>query len=183
MAEKKILRLTCPVCETRLRVADDIERFACLNCGTELLVEKDGGLARLVPSEASTSHITDTQQRLIEINTTLKTADDNFGVGCAVVTMGITLVACVALSLSLVIQSQFLFWLTIAVALVLLAAVLFLFTTASSRSTDPLLRQRDRLQAQVEQETSAETADEVSPPGEAGDETDDQGQQIQPSGA
>ena len=180
MAEKKILRLTCPVCETRLRIAEDIERFACLNCGTELLVEKDGGLARLVPSEASTSNMTDAQQQLIEINTTLKTADDNFGVGCAVVTMGITLVACVALSLSLVIQSQFLFWLTIGVALVLLAAVLFLFTTASSRSTDPLLRQRDRLQAQVEQETSIETTNEGSPPGKA--EPDDQGQQIRPSG-
>ena len=156
MAEKKVLRLTCPVCETRLRVSADIARFACLNCGTELLVEKTGDVLRLVPSEASTSQMSDTQQQLIEINTALKTADDNFGVGCAVVTLGITLVACIALSFSLLLQSQVLFWLTIGVALVLLAIVLFLFTTASSRTTDPLLRERDLLQAQVEQETPAD---------------------------
>jgi hypothetical protein len=163
MAEKKILRLTCPVCETRLRVAEDIERFACLNCGTELLVEKEGGLVRLVPSEAVTSQMTDSQQQLIEVTTALKTADDNFGVGCAVVTMGITLVACIALSFSLLIQSQVLFWLTIVVALALLAVVLFLFTTASSRSTDPLLRQRDYLQSQVAQESATEPPDNDAP--------------------
>ncbi len=167
MADKKILRLTCPVCETRLRVADDIERFACLNCGTELLVVKEGGLAQLIPTEASAAQMTDAQQQLIEVNQALKQADDAFGVGCALTTLGITLGACIALSLSIIAQSQILFWLTIVVALVLLGGVLFIFTSASSRSTDPLLRQRDQLQSTVEQEADqpeAEADDDQSQP-------------------
>ncbi len=174
MSENKILRLTCPVCETRLRLAENIERFACLTCGTELLVQMEGGLARLVPSENSTSQMSQSQQKLIEINSALKTADDSFGVGCAVVTMGITLGACIALSLSLLLQSQILFWLTIIVALVLLAGVLFMFTTASSRSTDPLLRERDSLQAEVENESVT--------PANLPDEPDSPASNVQPTG-
>ena len=50
MPEKKVLRLTCPVCETRLRVAEGIERFACLSCGAELTVVMTDGLPSLVPT-------------------------------------------------------------------------------------------------------------------------------------
>lgn len=160
MAEKKILRLTCPVCETNLKLADDIERFACLNCATELLVIKEGGVVQLVPSEASTAEMTSTQQRLIEVNTALKNADDTYGVGCGVATMGITLVGCILLALAVALQSTILFWLTIVVALALLAFVLFLFITASSRSTDPLIRQRDVLQSEIERESVGPDDDE-----------------------
>ncbi len=163
MAEKKILRLTCPVCETRLRIAEDIVRFACLNCGTELRVVKEDGLAQLKPTETSTSQMTEAQQQLIQLNQTLRQADDTFGVGCAVTTMGITLAACIVLTLAIALQSQILFWVTLAVALVLLGGVLFVFTSASSRSSDPLLRQRDRLQAEVERETISETDEENQP--------------------
>ncbi len=150
MADKKVLRLNCPVCETRLRIAAEIERFACLNCGTELLVEQRDGIAQLVPSESSAEEMSDAQQRLIEVSTTLKDTDDQFGVGCAVTTMGITLVGCVLVAVSVVLQLQFLFWLTISVVLAALVYVLFLFVAASSRRTEPLLRQRDRLQAEIE---------------------------------
>lgn len=152
MPEKKVLRLTCPVCETNLKVAEGIERFACLSCGAELKVVTADGLVSLVPTQASTDQMSDSQQQLIEVNSALKTADDVYGVGCAIATMGITLVACIVLALAIVLQSQIIFWLAIALALVLLAFVLFMFLTASSRGTDPLLRQRDRLQAQVEAE-------------------------------
>ncbi len=157
MAEKKILRLTCPVCEKNLRVADTIERFACLNCGTELLVTLEEGLAHLRPSEASTSNLNNAQQSLIEVNTRLKTADDTYGVGCAIATMSITLAACILLSAAVILQSQLLFWLTIALALVALGFILFIFIAASSRGTEPLLRQRDELQATVanSEETTA----------------------------
>lgn len=171
MAENKPLRLTCPVCETRLKISANIERFSCLNCGTELVVEHNGDEAQLVPSAASAAQMSNSQQRLIEINTALKRADDNYGVGCAVATMGITLVSCLLLSLSVVFQSQILFWVTIVLALAILAFVLFLFITASSRNTDPLLRERDRLQETVEQENGAE------------DQEDTGGSQAQPSGA
>lgn len=163
MPEKKALRLTCPVCETRLKVAENIEQFACLNCGSELKVVKAEGLASLVPTQASADQMTDSQQQLIEVNSALKNADDIYGVGCAITTMGITLVACILLAVAIVIQSQVLFWAAIAIALILLAFVLFIFLTASSRGTDPLLRQRDRLQAQVE-------AEEPLPEDEAGPE-------------
>jgi hypothetical protein len=156
MSDKKVLRLTCPVCETRLKIADDLERFACLTCGTELSVIKEGGLATLKPTGESAAEMSPTQRELIEVNQALKQSDDAFGVGCALATMGITLVACILLSVAILLQSQPLFWLTIVAALALLGAVLFMFTAASSRSTDPLLRQRDQLQAEVEQE-AAET--------------------------
>jgi hypothetical protein len=152
MPEKKVLRLTCPVCETRLKVAEGIERFACLNCGAELNLEPDGDLLKLVPTQASAARMSDSQQQLIEVNSALKTADDVYGVGCAIATMGITLVACIILALAIVVQSQVLFWAAIGIALLLLAFVLFMFLTASSRGTDPLLRKRDELQAQVEAE-------------------------------
>ncbi len=154
MPEKKVLRLTCPVCETRLKVAEGIERFACLNCGAELNLERDGDLLKLAPTQASAARMSGSQQELIEVNSALKSADDIYGVGCAIATMGITLAACVILALAIVVQSQVLFWAAIAVALVLLAFVLFMFLTASSRGTDPLLRKRDQLQAQVEAENT-----------------------------
>ena len=146
------MRLTCPVCETRLKVSEGIERFACLNCGAELKVEREGDLFKVLPTQDSAARMTASQQQLIEVNSALKAADDNYGVGCAIATMGITLVACIVLALAIVVQSQPLFWAAIAVALVLLGFVLFMFLTASSRGIDPLLRKRDRLQAQVEAE-------------------------------
>lgn len=152
MPEKKVLRLTCPVCETRLKVAEGIAQFVCLNCGAELKVVSADGLPGLIPTQASTARMTGTQQQLIEVNSALKNADDIYGVGCAITTMGITLVACIILAVAIVAQSQILFWTAIGVALVMLAFVLFMFLTASSRGTDHLLRRRDKLQAQVEAE-------------------------------
>jgi hypothetical protein len=178
MPEKKALRLTCPVCETHLKVAENIEQFACLNCGAELKVVSEDGLVNLIPTQAATARMTGTQQQLIEVNSALKNADDIYGVGCAITTMGITLVACIILAVAIVAQSMILFWSAIAVALTMLAFVLFMFLTASSRGTDPLLRRRDRLQAEVAAEesppeaaTEIETLTPVDPlkPGEPGE--------------
>ncbi len=165
MPEKKVLRLTCPVCETHLKVAESIEQFACLSCGAELKVVSADGLVNLIPTQAATARMTGTQQQLIEVNSALKSADDIYGVGCAITTMGITLVACIVLAVAVVMQSQILFWSAIAVALAMLAFVLFMFLTASSRGVDPLLRRRDRLQAQV-------AAEEFPPEPEAEVEAD-----------
>lgn len=172
MADKKVLRLTCPVCETRLKVAEGIEKFACLNCGAELtVVQQENGLPGVVPTEASAARMSESQQQLLEVNTALKNSDDTYGVGCAIATMGITLAACIVLALAIVLQSQPLFWAAIAVGLVLLGFVLFMFLTASSRETDPLLRKRDQLQAVVEAEQDedgeaedAETLEVSEPP-------------------
>lgn len=162
MADKKVLRLTCPVCETRLKVAEGIDKFACLNCGAELtVVHQTGGMVGLVPTEASAARMSDSQQQLIEVNSALKNSDDVYGVGCAIATMGITLLACIVLAVAIVLQSQLLFWAAIAVGLVMLAFVLFMFLTASSRGTDPLLRKRDELQAQVQAEQEAEEIEDT----------------------
>ena len=41
--------LTCPSCGGKLLITDDIERFACANCGNEHLVRRSGGTISLVP--------------------------------------------------------------------------------------------------------------------------------------
>jgi ribosomal protein S27AE len=43
------LTLTCPSCGARLHLTDDIERFACQNCGNEHLVRRSGGIVALTP--------------------------------------------------------------------------------------------------------------------------------------
>ena len=48
MAE--ILGLTCPSCGNRLEIGPEIVRFACANCGTELVVQRGGGIVALVPA-------------------------------------------------------------------------------------------------------------------------------------
>lgn len=151
MAEKKIIRLTCPVCENKLKFADTIERFACLNCGTELNVIKEEGVARLEPVEAAEggTSFTPQERELIRVNAEIRAKDDSYGVGCAVATLGICAVACVSMLIASALKLTVLFGITIGAALVLLAIVLLLFITASNRETQPLLRQRDNLQAQV----------------------------------
>ena len=37
------IRLTCPTCGARLEATEDIDRFACLHCGNEVLVTRRGG--------------------------------------------------------------------------------------------------------------------------------------------
>jgi ribosomal protein S27AE len=46
---EKIISLTCPSCGGKLQITNDIERFACGNCGNELLVRRFGNAISLAP--------------------------------------------------------------------------------------------------------------------------------------
>ena len=41
--------LSCPSCGAKLQITDDIDRFACANCGNEHLIKRSGGLVALTP--------------------------------------------------------------------------------------------------------------------------------------
>ncbi len=43
------IKLTCPSCNGKLKITDDIDRFACAHCGTEFLVNRKGGIISLHP--------------------------------------------------------------------------------------------------------------------------------------
>jgi predicted RNA-binding Zn-ribbon protein involved in translation (DUF1610 family) len=159
---KKILRLTCPICETRLKIADDINRFACLNCGTELNVVKTGNIASLVPvAQLEEPQLSEAEARLADVNSQLKSRDDGYGIGCGVVTMAITLVSCIALLIANALQLQILFWGTIISGLGLLALVLVVFIAKSGRDAAPLVTERQNLFNQIELEKQSQ-AEEVS---------------------
>jgi predicted RNA-binding Zn-ribbon protein involved in translation (DUF1610 family) len=159
---KKILRLTCPICETRLKIAEDINRFACLNCGTELNVVKKGNIASLEPVvQTEEPQLSEAEQRLADINSRLKSRDDGYGIGCGIVTMAITLVSCIALLVANALQLQFLFWGTIIGGLSLLAIVLVIFIAKSGKDAAPLIVERQQLINQIEFEKAEGANQEV----------------------
>lgn len=41
--------LSCPICSNRLQVAAKVNRFACTNCGNELIVHRETGIIYLEP--------------------------------------------------------------------------------------------------------------------------------------
>ncbi len=43
-------RLSCPSCNNALVIGGDVERFACGRCGTEYLVQRQGGIVTLTPT-------------------------------------------------------------------------------------------------------------------------------------
>ena len=45
----EFVTLTCPSCGGKLEITEDIERFACANCGTEHLVKRGGGTILIRP--------------------------------------------------------------------------------------------------------------------------------------
>jgi len=45
----EFITLTCPSCGGKLQITNDIERFVCANCGTEMLVRRGGGIISLSP--------------------------------------------------------------------------------------------------------------------------------------
>jgi|GEM_PF-1974220 len=148
--DKKVFRFTCPMCQTRLKVAEDIPEFACLNCGTQLIVIKEGEGARVEPSASAVAKLSPAELELAQVNRELKEKDDGYGIGCSVATLGVTLIACVAVLLANVFQSTVIFWVAILSALVILGIIMFVFLTTSSRDTAPLIRKRDRLQTEIE---------------------------------
>jgi len=51
------ITLTCPTCGGKLQITDDIERFACGNCGNEHIVKRSGGIVSLAPVAESLKNI------------------------------------------------------------------------------------------------------------------------------
>lgn len=45
----EFIRLACPSCGGKLQITNDIERFACAHCGTEILVRRGEGIISLKP--------------------------------------------------------------------------------------------------------------------------------------
>lgn len=45
----EFITLSCPSCGGKLQITNDIERFACMNCGTEHIVKRSGGIVSLSP--------------------------------------------------------------------------------------------------------------------------------------
>ena len=48
-----IITLSCPTCGAKLSISQDIERFACSQCGQEYVVKRAGGMVALVPVQDS----------------------------------------------------------------------------------------------------------------------------------
>jgi DNA-directed RNA polymerase subunit RPC12/RpoP len=43
------ITLSCPSCGAKLQITNDLDRFACAFCGTEILVNRQGGTVALKP--------------------------------------------------------------------------------------------------------------------------------------
>jgi len=43
------ISLTCPSCGGKLQLTNDVERFACANCGNEHVVKRSGGVVTIAP--------------------------------------------------------------------------------------------------------------------------------------
>lgn len=48
-----VINLSCPVCENSLSIPATIKRFACVQCGTALMLQTKGGIAFLIPTSDS----------------------------------------------------------------------------------------------------------------------------------
>jgi len=48
-AAPDIVTLLCPACGGKLQITNDLERFACMYCGSEHMVRRSGGLVSLAP--------------------------------------------------------------------------------------------------------------------------------------
>lgn len=147
---KRVLRLPCPVCETRLNLDEQAEYSTCPVCRTQLKIVRDGSVARLEPS-IEVAEIGPIQRELSEINKQLRNKDDNYGAGCAVATIAISLIVCIGIIVSGILKSGSLFLGSIIIGIVVLFLVLYLFVGASSRATLPLVHRRQELQTAIQQ--------------------------------
>ena len=43
------ITLSCPTCNGKLKITDDIDRFDCVHCGNEHVVKRGGDLVSLKP--------------------------------------------------------------------------------------------------------------------------------------
>jgi hypothetical protein len=142
-----------------LKVAEGINLFACLNCGNELEVVMVDGEACLEPSAAIQAELSPAELELVEVNRKLKEKDDIYGSGCAIATLGITLLACISILVANLVSSSLLFWVALLIPLLLLLLVMAIFINSSNRTTAPLIRERDKLQAEIERVKNAADGD------------------------
>ena len=88
------MSLTCPTCGAKLEVTEDMDRFACLHCGNEMLVMRRGGTASLKPIVEQLERVRDGASRTAselaidrldkEIVALLSQRKGEFGSGCAI---------------------------------------------------------------------------------------------------
>jgi hypothetical protein len=45
----EFITLSCPSCNGKLQITEDIDRFACIHCGNEHVVKRGGGIVSLKP--------------------------------------------------------------------------------------------------------------------------------------
>lgn len=61
----EFITLSCPSCNGKLQITEDIERFACAHCGNEHMVKRSGGIVSLKPVfEAITKGVDNTASEL-----------------------------------------------------------------------------------------------------------------------
>jgi hypothetical protein len=46
---QNLITLSCPSCGNKLQITEDIDRFACAECGNEHIVIRSGGVVALKP--------------------------------------------------------------------------------------------------------------------------------------
>ena len=56
----EFIALTCPQCNAKLKITEDIDRFSCAHCGTELIVIRQEGIVALKPVLEKISRDVDT---------------------------------------------------------------------------------------------------------------------------
>lgn len=61
-----MIKLSCKSCGAKLELTDDIDRFSCIHCGTEWLVQRGGGIASLKPVEEKLDHIKESSHNTAE---------------------------------------------------------------------------------------------------------------------
>lgn len=68
------ITLTCPQCNAKLQITDDIDRFACRFCGTEHIVRRSGGIVALT---AVTEKLDKIDQSIARVGTGVIQVDSN----------------------------------------------------------------------------------------------------------
>ncbi|MEI6043945.1 MAG: hypothetical protein WCS37_06090 [Chloroflexota bacterium] len=160
MPQKKFLSLTCPVCETKLKLVETITYVVCPSCEAELNVTNDEGKDHLESVEtAEAARFSPQERELILINAKIRAKDDRYGMGCAIATLVIAGLASISMVFALDYHLTFLLGLTVFGSLVSLGLVLVLFTSASNHKTQPLARQREQLLTAIGQPSGAEIQD------------------------
>lgn len=146
---RQLLRLPCPVCETRLELDRELSPTICPVCKAELKIVQDENLARL-ESVVEPAKLSPLERELVEVTNQIRTKNDNYGAGCAVASIAITLVVCIGIIGSGLLKSGTLFILVIAFGLVISFLVLYLYISSSSRAMLPLVQHSQELQTALQ---------------------------------